>query len=91
MTLHISNYINIFKKFFKIKLLLLRKGSKNPHFSIISGDTTINGDIESSGTIMLFGKISGNVICKKIYISKDAFVGMDISSGEVRYINDASK
>lgn len=91
MSLHTSNYIAIFNNLFRIPFLLLKKRRKNSHFSVISRDTTINGDIESSGTIILFGKISGKVICKKIYISKNAVVGMAIESGAVEYVNDAGK
>lgn len=46
------------------------KTSNSP--SILSKDIIISGKIESEGDVILFGKVTGEIRCNRLFVSKEA-------------------
>lgn len=53
------------------------------NYSIINEWLTMRGDLESSGDILIKGKVLGNIRCKMLIIDKDAHVEGRIDTEEV--------
>lgn len=51
--------------------------------SIIAADLTVNGDVDSSGEIVVHGKVSGNVTAERVTVGNEARVVGDVTADQL--------